>query len=327
MPLEKYLAYIEKTTNGLTKPFSTHEHVKKKLFYAKLVTKDGTLCFEVSDKRLETIYPIENCTEDKTICSLNWINTRNKFSLHILKSLLDYQRKYWFSGKKVDLKPLTLKQFLSLYPLQYLDQSRLSRLIPNLSVMNSQNRIINLRSLFISRKKYHSYLIRQMVNNNNENALKDKDIQYLLDQKGVHLSVRTICNCRKLLNIPNYRERATDYYEKDITFSCYVMLSKNNVSKIPHEAGVYELSISSKIDYPNCRSNVIYIGCSKSLRKRIANYSGNISKNSRLNEFINSHNVFVRFCLTEDYILVEKRLLKDFKNIYGDLPKANSLGG
>jgi len=152
MPLGKYLAYIEKTTIGFTRPFSTHEHVKKKLFYAKAMTKDGTMCFEVLDKRLGTIYSIENCTENKTICSLRWINTRNKFSLHILRSLIDYQRKYWFSGKKLDLKPLTLKQFLSLYPLQYLDQSRLSRLIPNLAVMTPQNQIIDLRSLFISKK-------------------------------------------------------------------------------------------------------------------------------------------------------------------------------
>lgn len=152
MSLKKYLSFIERTTDGLTKPFSTHKSGKNKLFYAKVMIKDGTLCFEVSDKRLETIYPTENCTEDKTICSLNWTNTRNKFSLHILESLLDYQREYWFSGKKVDLKPLTYKKFLSLYPMQYLDQSRLSRLIRNLSAMNPQDQLIYLRSLFISKK-------------------------------------------------------------------------------------------------------------------------------------------------------------------------------
>jgi hypothetical protein len=152
MPLIKYLAYIEKTTNGLTISFSTHGFVEKKLLYAKVVTKDGTLCFDVSDKRLETIYPTETHTENKIICSLKWTNTRNKFSLHILKSLLDYQHKYWFSGKEVHLSPLTIGRFLSLYPLQYLDQSRFSRLITNLSVMNPQNQLTNLRSLFISKK-------------------------------------------------------------------------------------------------------------------------------------------------------------------------------
>jgi hypothetical protein len=152
MPLKKYLSSIEKTTNGLTKSFLTHEFAKKRLFYAKVMTKDGALCFDVSDKRLESIYPIENCTENKEICSLKWINTRNRFSLHILKSLLDCQRKYWLSGKGVDLRPLTIKQFLSLYPLQYLDQSRFSRLITNLSVMNPQDQMANLKSLFILKK-------------------------------------------------------------------------------------------------------------------------------------------------------------------------------
>ena len=287
--------------------------------------KDRTLYFGVSDKRLEKIYSTENFTEDKTICSLKWINTRNVFSLHILKSLLDYQNKYWFSGKEIDLKPLSLEQFLSLYSLQYLDKSRLSRLIPRLSVMNHQNHVINLRSLFISKKKYHSYLIKEIVNNSEE-ALKDKDIQYLLAQKGLHLSLRTICNCRKLLNIPNYKEKDAYYYGKDIVFSEYIKLSKKYLNKIPTEAGVYEMSISLKIDYMNYRSNVIYIGASNNLRKRIINYLGNQLKNNRLNKFITNHDVFLRFCLAEDYILVEKRLLKFFKNIYGELPRANNLG-
>jgi len=223
MPLVKYLSYIEKTTKKIPMPFLTHEFVKKKLVYAKIRInphKSG-LRFEVSDKRLVNIYSTENCTENKIICSLKWINTRNEFSLHILKSLLDYQSEYWFYGKETNLKPLTLKKFLSLYPLQYLDQTRFSRLIPNLSVINPKNQLINLKSLFISKKKYHAHLIKEIVYNN-ENALKDKDIQYLLAQKGVHLSVRTICNCRKLLNIPNYKEKSACYYEKDITFSGYI---------------------------------------------------------------------------------------------------------
>ena len=305
IPLTKYLGYIERTTKGLT----NHNPGETKSFYAKMMIKDETLCFELSDKRLESIYPTEDCTEDKTICSFKWINTRNRFSLHILKSLLHYQSKYWFSGKETDLKPLSLKQFLSVYPLQYLEKSRLSRLISNLSVMSPQNQVISLRSLFISKRKYHAYLVKEIVDNS-ENALRDKDIQYLLAQKGVHLSPRTICNCRKLLNIPNYKEKSAYYYGKDITFSDYMPLSKKYLNKIPSGAGVYELSVSSRIDYPNQRSNVVYIGSSKNLRKRIANYLGNKLKNNCLSKFINNPDVFVRFCLTENHILAEKSFLK-----------------
>lgn len=159
--------------------------------------------------------------------------------------------------------------------------------------------------------------------------MKDKDIQHLLEQKGIHLSVRTICNCRKLLNIPSYKERIPNshYYGKEITFSDYVMLSKDKFSRIPHEAGVYELSISSKIAYPNHRNNVIYIGTSKDMRRRIATYTGSKLKNNCLKKFIKNNDVFVRFYLTKSHIRVEKNLLKNFKKVYGELPKANSLGG
>ncbi len=303
--------------------------------------KNENLCYEVSDSRLENIYSTQNFIGNKIICSLKWINTRNKFSRHILKSLLHYQRKYWFSGREVDIKPLTLSKFLSIYPLQYLEKTRLSRLIQNLSVMNPQNQIVCLRSLFISSRKYYSYLIREIVPIHplprfhrdygervyrDEKALRDKDIQYLLAQKGVHLSVRTICNCRKLLNIPNYREKAS-YYEKDIAFSDYILLSKRYFSRIPTESGVYELSITSKIEYPFYRTNIIYIGSSKNLRRRIVNYSGNKLKNNRLNEFTNNYDIFVRFCLTGNRILLERKFLKNFKKIFGELPKANRLGG
>ncbi len=278
MPLIKYLAFIEKTTNGLTKPFSTNESAKKKLPYAEIMIKDATLCFKVSDNRLVKAYPTQNCTplesipldsrhltaqehltgctDKKIICSLKWVNTRNKFSSHILKNLLHFQSKYWFSGKKSYLKLLSFKKFLSLYPFQYLDQTRLSRLISNLKVLNPQNQVINLKNLFISEKKHHSYLIKEIVDDN-EDAPKDRGIQHPLANKGVHLSIRTICNCRKLVNIPNYKERSA-YYEKNITFSDYILLSKKYFNKIPTDPGVYELSISSKIDYLNHRSNVIY---------------------------------------------------------------------
>ena len=233
----KYLSYIKDTTKEIPISFSTHEFVNKELFYAKIRINPHKLglCFEVSDERFARIYSTENWTDDKIICSLKWINTRNKFALHVLKSLLDYQSEYWFSGRETDLKPLTLKKFLSLYPFQYFDQTRLSRLLPNLSVINPQNQLINLRSLFISKKKYYAYLIKEIVNNN-ERALKDKDIKNLLNQRGENLSVRTICNCRKLFNIPNYKEKSAYYYDKNITFSGYIPLTsglKKNSIKFP----------------------------------------------------------------------------------------------
>jgi len=257
MPLEKYLTFIEKTTKQRSSRPGGID--KKELFYAKIkinplcsemVGNKSALSFDLSDDRFANIYPgylgqsrqVTEITDlagpgqtgNKPVCSLNWINTRNKFSLHILESLLDYQSKYWFSGKESDIKPLTFEKFLALYPFQYLDRSRLSRLISNLSLINPQNRIINLKSLFRSKKKYHAYIIKELVlMNRDDSSLKDKDIQGLLAQKGLRLSVRTVCNCRKMLHIPNYKDKSACYYGKDIIFSDYIpvasRLKKNSI--------------------------------------------------------------------------------------------------
>ena len=323
LPLKKYLDYIDTVTNGLNRTAAA-PRTDNNLYFAKIFLKNNTLYYKVSNKMLENTFTIDKYSNNKIICSLKWINTRNTFSLHILKNLLNYHKKYWLTGKETDIKLLTFKQFLSLYPLQYLDQSRLSRIIRNLLVVNLQNQLIDLRSLFISKKKYHAYYIREIIKNGDK-PLKDKDIQYLLEEKGIYISKRTICNCRKLLNIPNYREIDV-YYDKDIMFSDYLPLSRKHFHRIPSEAGVYELSISSKIEYKNHKSNVIYIGSSKNLKKRIASYFGNIMKNCRLKKFINGNDVFVHIYLNENFITFEKKLLSNFKSDYGELPKANTIG-
>lgn len=158
MPLKKYLTFINKIFCYLDNPLILSE--KMKLLYARITINNKTVCFKVLDKHLENIYPVENIADNKVVCSLKWINTRNKFSLHILKSLLNFQKKYWFSGNEADLKPMTFKQFLSLHPLQYLDQSRLSRLISNLSVINPQNQVVNLKNLFLSKKNITHALLK-----------------------------------------------------------------------------------------------------------------------------------------------------------------------
>lgn len=231
------------------------------------------------------------------------------------------------------MQPLTFRQFLSMYPLRYLDESRLSRLLPKLFVLTPHHEVISLKSLFLSPKRVYAYRIKELIHSS-ERPLKDKEIQSLLAQEGIHLSLRTTCNCRKLLNIPNYKERAAHYYGRDIAFSEYRELSKRipsgsekKFNRTPAEPGVYELSISGKLDYERGKSYIIYIGSSRDLRKRLASYSGNGIMNGQLSRFLKKQEVFVRFCRTEHYRLLEEELLKNFRNNYGELPKCNKLGG
>ncbi len=75
------------------------------------------------------------------------------------------------------------------------------------------------------------------------------------------------------------------------------------------------------------KRDVLYIGASKNIRKRLSNYSGSKTKNVRLKLYVNGFDLFVRYFLTKNYVQVEKELLKHFKKTYGELPKANRSGG
>ena len=71
---------------------------------------------------------------------------------------------------------------------------------------------------------------------------------------------------------------------------------------------------------------MIYIGSSKDLRRRTANYTGRSLKNKLIAEFLHNDNVCIGYHVTTDHIKLEKELLKNFKKHYGQLPKGNSIG-
>lgn len=294
-----------------------------------MILRDGIIIPEILDERLRMRYSVNGFYNRKMMYALRWINTRNEFSSHVLQSLIAYQGDYFFSGKEVDLKPLTFKEFLSRFPCLYLDQSRLSRLVGNLLVRTPHDEIISLRNLYVSRKRYYAYHVKQVVDESalsGGNTLTDLEIQSELKNRGICLTVRSICNYRRLLNIPHHKERASHYYGRDVALSDHKVVSEKNFNKIPAEPGVYELSLDSKIDYPMHMSNVVYIGSSGNLRKRIATYSGRKLKNTRLSLLAVKGELLVRYVVSSEYRTLEKVLLKSFKSNYGTLPKANTIG-
>jgi len=325
LPLRQYLAFLEDMTQERQTISPANDLAQKKQVYAQVVAEDGAPGFRVTDPRLLKIYPVPESSDDKRVCSLNWINTRNRFSAHIADKLLESQRDYWLSGREGDLRPLSMQQFLALYPLRYLDASRLSRLVARLWVLTPRQELIRLKRLFPSRKRVAAFRIKELVEQSLR-CLKDREVQSALARQGIQLSGRTICNCRKLLNIPNHQERRNGYYGKDAAFGQSQRLAGKKFSRLPDEPGVYELSLPWKLDYPKGRSEVIYLGCTRDLRKRIASYSGNGLKNRRLKELLGQGQVMVRFCRAAHYRALEKQLLSNFRNHHGTLPKTNTIG-
>ena len=292
---------------------------------------------EVADERLIKQYPL-NGQNNEVIVKM--INTRNKLSEHIVRGIIEFQKKFWETGDVSYIKPLTLKKFILLYPHPNLDESRLSRLgsvlllqtcLPCLPARQASRQVqsgktIILKNLFISKRRFYANVIKNFIDESDK-ALTDNDIQTILKkQYDIHISVRTICECRKLLSIPNFRERSDCCYPNGVSFSNPIALISKTINRIPAEQGIYELCLSTKIPYPKCSSRVIYIGSSENLRRRITNYKGKVLKNKRIAEFIRNDNVSVRHHLTADYIKLEKELLKNFKKHYGQLPKGNKIG-
>lgn len=320
MPLHQYMRFIDRKTNGLHYSRGSNHRDKSLSFYATVIPDNGRFELEIADERLVRRYLSHGSVVPKIF------NTRNELSRHVVTGLLNYQREFWSTGKESAIKPLTLKQFISLFPHPRLDESRLSRLVSHLSLQTGEGIIVRLRKLFISKRRFFANIIKEVVDQS-EISLPDRDIRTILREKGgVTLSSRSICNCRSLLGIPNFWKRTGCYYPKNVSFSSYFALSPRQARRIPAEPGVYELSIPSKISYPKGASNVIYIGTSNMLRRRIASYCNGRSKNSRLADFFGEDKVYVRYLVCRDHLEFEKRLLRCFKKHFGKLPKGNSIG-
>ena len=323
MPVKKYIRFIERKTNGWHPPGGDHHCDLRLTVYGRVVVADGRLEFQTADERLVRQYPDDGTVVPKLI------NTRNELSLHVVRGLLDCQRAFWETGRESDIKPLTMKQFSALFPHRRLDPSRLSRLVSTLSLQTPNTESVNLRTLFASRRMHFAHIIKEIVADSDA-FLTDPEVQAILRKEyRVALLARTICNCRKALGIPNSRERSAAYYPGLISFGNYIALFSRQARTIPAEAGIYELSASAQVSYPHGASQVIYIGASKNLQRRIASYGSGAIKNRRISDF--AHNgtlrVSVRFHLTHRHFEVEKELLTAFQRHYGELPRGNARGG
>ena len=325
MPMAKYREYIASACGAPTAPRRDDGGQTGETVFARVKISGRNPEAEIADNCFKEIFPV-TAADPRTICSLRWINTRNQFSRHILRNLLRYQKRYWLTERETDLRPLSLKRFLTEYPFRYLDVSRLSRLLAVLRVETPKGGSMGLRSLFVSNLRFYSFVIKEIINQS-ANSLNDRRIQERLRQKGIAVSVRTVCYARSLLHIPNYAERNKSGYEGTAQFSGYFPLNRENIARIPEIPGIYEMSAAASFNYPKGKSMTAYLGATKCLRRRLMHYTTGQIKNTALLPIIRESGVNVRYFPTDNYRDCEKRLLLNFKACFGELPVANVLGG
>jgi len=325
MPMAKYREYIASVCGVPAASRRYDGGQPGETVFARVKISSRNPATEIADNCFIEKFPVP-AADPWTICSLCWINTRNRFSRHILRNLLRYQKRYWLTERETDLRPLSLKRFLTEYPLRYLDVSRLSRLLAVLRVETPKGGNIGLRSLFVSNLRYCSFVVRKIINHST-NSLNDRRIQERLRQKGIAVSIRTVCYARGLLHIPNYAERNRTGYEGKAQFSGYFPLNRENITRIPEIPGVYEISAAASVNYRNGKSMTAYLGATKCLRRRLMHYTNGQIKNTALLPIIRESGVNIRYFPTDNYRNCEKRLLLNFKTCFGELPMANVLGG
>lgn len=294
--------------------------------YARVAVVNNRPLVAVADPAYDKRLSVAGLTDVRKICARRWINTRNRLSRHILNGLLRCQGRYWLTGKETDLLPLTQARFLERYPSRHLDASRLSRLLSVLTVVTPQGRRMLLRRVFISNRQHCGYAVREILNET-RGALTDGELRERLRARGIMASIRTVCEARRILRIPGYRERNGKGYEGNCLFSGSREFADRAEGGYPEAPGVYELSIGADIGYRYGRCDVIYLGASKCLRRRLANYQYGKVKNLPLFLIINGTAVKVRYFLTDDHAASERRMLANFRGRYGELPVANVLGG
>lgn len=277
---------------------------------------------------------------------LRRINTRNLITHEILKGILNYQRDYFESNSELDLKPLTMTELARIisnskgnsHSFDFVDVSRISRVIRRLSVTTPQGEEVPLRFFFASRKDIVKGYIKAILNREGKDICNsqlkrpytDEELRHKLNEEhGLLITKREVAYCRKDLGILPYSKRNGYVYRSLLTnFSKIYPFTlpsvKNNAPVYP---GVYELRLDSNgIEYPTGWCQVFYIGSGKNLRRRLLSHLSSSSKNGGVKKFINEKNCAFRYVQLpqgQGWEREEKRFFNFFVATFGDSPLCN----
>jgi len=268
------------------------------------------------------------------------INTRNKLTHMVLMGIAEHQRSYLRSGDIRRLRPLSQVALARRIRDEVQgDNSMISRLIRDMSVLGPQGLEIPVRDLLPSTRNIHKRLIEAIIEEEKDQirrgkikrAYSDKEIkEKLKDQYGVSISRRTVSVCRRELRIPSSYTRNSNhaYPPRGVRLSFHYPLNVDSVKAgAPEVPGIYEISLADmKIDYPLCPSEVVYIGSAKNLKKRLTDHLRPGSKNTDLKGLLNNHRAVFRYVVSPNGARTEeKRLCQCFIMAYGALPRCNRI--
>lgn len=335
----KVIAEIAKNTRGFSIRYTYAGFNKTYIVHSNS-------CFTGEDSRL--------------LYKLRRISSRNQLTHRMIKEVIKHQEKYLSTGNQTDLVPfsqtgLTESLNKSPYPETRYDirttkcsicDSWVSRLVRKLSIITPSGEERILKSFFPAQREINKSLIKQLLDKENEDfnfnemnrndisnkakrPLSDRQISVTLkNQYGLSVSRCSVGICRNELGIPSAKGRLSGYKYPPISanFSLLYPFRKGSVhGSAPGNSGIYELRLRrEKIEYPSGNSNVIYIGSTKNIRKRLGEHLKENNRNDYIRCLLKKSDCFFRYIqFSKNWREEEGKLYNLFIKTYGAPPKCN----
>ncbi|MCH8317014.1 MAG: hypothetical protein IIA88_00725 [Bacteroidetes bacterium] len=281
---------------------------------------------------------------------LKRINSRNALTHCLLEIILAYQINYLTNGNRIFLKEISRIELTKMMGRCNTDENFffltfkqicytwIARLVPNLAIILADHKEVPVGSLLINKRNRLKFFLDEILRQENKKMI-NREIKYphsdnelkaiLSGQFNFNTSLRNINSGRNASGIPNAKVRYNnfDYLIEALFSKEYPLAIKNINQNIPEHSGVYEILFRSRlIEYPKGRSPVFYIGRSKNLKKRLAEYMNKNFKKRTVFDLIKQAPCNYRYYITgSDYQQEEIRLYELFVKTYGSPPLANKI--
>jgi RNA polymerase sigma-54 factor len=311
----------------------------------------GSACtrkYNFDEKRLSEIALPK--TAVAALHHLRLINSRNHLTQAIIEQALRIQSAYLATGNPLTMTAMTQAGMSRLLASQQLpmvpDAGRISRLIRNLSIRTPDGKSIALRCLFPNERKLHRQRLdaliqiekRLMLDGQLVRPWSDDTLADLLRKNyGSSLSRRGVAAIRHQSGVPDSRRRhkCGDYLSAAQGFSKLFLLNPSNLQAcVQNCSGVYEIRATQRVGERDVLdalavaeiTNVIYIGSSIDLRKRLAEHLRGNSDNPLLADFLARGGAKVRFKVVDtEWRQVERTLYQAFCRSFGAPPPCNRM--
>ncbi|MCK4827945.1 GIY-YIG nuclease family protein [bacterium] len=105
----------------------------------------------------------------------------------------------------------------------------------------------------------------------------------------------------------------------------YPLTVRSVQNSAPAASGIYEFRLNGQeIEYQNGKSQLVYTGSTKNIKKRLRDHLGKNNKNGRIREFLKKFNCSYRYIqFFKNWKGEEGKLYNLFVSTYGASPKCN----